>query len=167
MKTSRRGYSLVECLVVISLVAVTLGTVTLTLHGLRRNDMSLRDELGQEQSIDRVASFLRQDVHLANAAELVADPMSAKPTNALKLNLGSNRSAEYSLAGDEVHRFVRDGDQITQRDTFSIRSASAGSWQIDTAHERPLVTLWLPLSGKREDKSRLCRLCAVIGLERE
>ena len=167
MRLTRRGYSLVECLVVISLVGVTLSTITLTLHGLRRGDLNARDELRHELAIDRVVTLLRQDVHRANAATLVPEPKLAESAKTLQLTFGSNRSVEYSLAGDEVVRSLREGDQIEQSDSFSIRSASAGSWQMDTARERPLVTMWLPLSGKQAIKSRMCRFCAVVGLEKE
>jgi prepilin-type N-terminal cleavage/methylation domain-containing protein len=167
VRNARRGYTLVESLVVIALLAFTLSTVVLALHSLRRGDLSLRDDLEQERAVDRLVELLRQDAHRATAATLESGQDTKQLRNELRLSIGGNRTAEYSLASDGVVRLVREGEQVRQTDRFRVPLAATGRWQLDSKGELPLVTLWLPLGRKNVAEPNALRFCAVVGLEKE
>src|SRR5687768_10731095 len=105
MNKPRYGYSLVECLVVITLVAFVLGSVTLTLNTLRRNDLKIRGQLEQENTVERLVSIWRDDVHRTTNATLDASHPE-KPASVLRLTAGAKRRIEYSIAANEVLRIA-------------------------------------------------------------
>jgi prepilin-type N-terminal cleavage/methylation domain-containing protein len=167
VRKHRRGYSLVECLVAISLFGFIFGTIALTLHSVRRGDFGVRDEIQQERSVDRLALLLREDVHRATSASLEADQQRPKSETSLRLVLPAKRFVDYKLEADDVVRTLRDGDQIVLRDRFPIRSLSLASWKIDSSVARPLVTLWLPLAHRLSKQPSLYRFTAVVGLDND
>ena len=164
MKARRAGYSLVECLVVMSLIGFTLGTVSVTLHGLRRADRRVRDELAQEVRVESLVHQLRRDAHLATKALLVPANEATPTQRTLLLTVGSDRTVEYSLVSNDVVRTLREDDKVSHRDSYQIESAASGYWQIHSASERPLITLWLPLPMQGAAKPSMYRICAVANL---
>jgi len=125
----RRGYSLLECLVVISLLASILGTVGWTMHALHRTDRRLGDALLASGALERLAGQLRADAHLAESA--AASPASGETPagRELSLTLPAERSVRYTLLPRAVERVVRRGTTLEHRETYPVVATAAG-WQV-------------------------------------
>ena len=73
--TARRGYSLVELMIVVSMLSFVLLLCTTTLHALLRLDRGERSDLMESRALDRLAGLLRDDAHRATAARIERDAM--------------------------------------------------------------------------------------------
>jgi prepilin-type N-terminal cleavage/methylation domain-containing protein len=141
MRKQRRGYSLVECLVAISLMSTTLGVVAITLHSLRRQDASLRQDLEQAREFHRFVQRWRDDVHGARAASN-GDGRQAENSNAvLRLTMNSTETIEYTFEQEQVLRTHRVGNKIRHRDSFGLPDAASCRWIIERDRAIPRVRL--------------------------
>lgn len=118
MNRSRRGYSLLEMLVVIAVmsVMVTLGTLTVAL--LMRSDRNGSDALVTALAGHRLARQFRNDVHRAHNATLDADNDSHP---VLRLMTDPGTTITWKRVEDGVRRTVA-GDR-GGIETFRITSA--------------------------------------------
>ena len=167
MRRRRRGHSLIECIVVLALIAVTLGAVTTTLHVLYQADRRLRDGLTRDSAVEKLAAQLRCDAHQALSAK-VGDPAGkTAPANDLSLSLPEDRSIQYTLFPERIERVVRRGQTVEHRETYRLVSSSA-SWRVREDRAPPMVTLVLELQTGRESGERAaprtCRVDAAIQL---
>src|SRR5262245_11789114 len=102
--TIRRGYALVEMLVVISVMAVIASCMAIALHGMYRADRAARRDLETSASLARLSLHLRADVHAAARAEAIEQ--------SLTLQLDNSRSISYKSDSDRVERVVQQGDKV-------------------------------------------------------
>ena len=114
MNRTRRGFSLIEMLVVIAVmsVMVTLGTITIAL--LMRSERNGGDALVAAQAANRLARQFRDDVHAAQAATLDAKdhnhPILTLQANGVdrvswsRVEAGVRRTVAGELAGIETYR---------------------------------------------------------------
>ena len=145
----RRGYSLIEMLVAMTLVATTLSTIGLVLHSLHRAERRLRDDVDFERTVNRLATQLRTDAHNAQGGEFAA--VAANATHARTFASSSEQTVTYSIEPGGVERRVRRGAALQHREWFAIPN-SVLTWNPDTA-EPPnrLATL---LVSRRNDHAR-------------
>ena len=94
MSQPRRGHTLIEMLVSMSLISVALTAVALTLHALYGVDRRFRDGMATEAGLDLLTLALRQDAHYARGAKLAADG-SGRAT-ALVLSLPAEQVITYT-----------------------------------------------------------------------
>ncbi len=101
MMPRRRGHTLVECLVAITLLGSLLGTVTLTLGVMYRADRNLRDAVDQERALEQFTARFRSDAHQALSAS-VSKPAEAKaPARELVLKSSADQTIQYTLRPHE------------------------------------------------------------------
>ena len=67
---SRRGYSLIECLVTIALIGTAMTTVAVSMSGMQLACQRVREETIAEMELQRLAVQLRADAHEALSAQL-------------------------------------------------------------------------------------------------
>ena len=105
MNRSRRGYSLIEMLVVIAVmsVMVTLGTLTIAL--LMRSERTGGDSLVAAQAGHRLARQFRQDVHSADDATL---DTTTPGHPLLKLHAGGRVTVTWSRVQQGLRRTADD-----------------------------------------------------------
>lgn len=137
----RRGASLVEMLVVVSLMSIVLGTVVVTLHSMFRADQQTRTAIERQGTTTRLALHVREDVHAARDARLSAADQDSAPS--LTLELDDNSSIEYGLGGQGIDRLERRGDQIVHRDTFRLPAVDRVRWEIIELSGQPAVRMSL------------------------
>src|SRR4051812_24959462 len=107
----RRGKSLIEALVIISMMSIILGLSATSLASLFRLRYVMVRDAEQAASLDRLAMRLRLDAH---------DAVSAAADNDCVLNFADGRSIRYSSAAPRIVREVRRDDEVVHRDTFSL-----------------------------------------------
>ena len=165
----RRGTTLIETLIVVTLVSAVLGTVAVLLQGVWRAERAVRDHRASMASVFRVAELFRNDVHAGTLAE-APPPAGTSLIHRLVLSLPEGRTVEYQSDGPNIVRVVQAGGAITHRDTFPLTAHSTAGWQLsadDPRHialliSQPLGSQQLPLSDKRT-----LRIDAAVGLPSE
>jgi type II secretory pathway component PulJ len=113
----RRGKSLIELVVVMTVVATVLLLVGRVLVGLFRVEDRATQALLVGHTLDRLASRLRADVRGATTAEIdAADDGGTR----VRLALPSGESIAYVVEDDGVSRTVGRGEATVARDTFRL-----------------------------------------------
>ena len=165
-RATRRGFTLMEMVLVIGSVTVVLGICGSLLHMLLRLDRSGRESLGDTVTLTRLARQFRQDVRAARGVDLGKDQQ-------LELTRGDGPPIIYHLDKDRLLREERNGDDVRRREAYSLtrlgplRFESDGSWirlilsrrpEHPTAMVRPAVVV-----EARLDKERVMTNRAEVG----
>lgn len=112
----RRGISLVELLVVMSLGSVLLTTSAVVLHQIMHSHGKTRNFLAASRSGLRLSEQFRSDVH--RAREVTTNQLDQDIV--LRLQLGEAKVIEYSHVDGTVRRTQRDGEKTVSREEYSF-----------------------------------------------
>jgi prepilin-type N-terminal cleavage/methylation domain-containing protein len=165
----RRGFSLVECVVAIGLIAVAFTTVAVATGGIRRALARLRADVEIELAIERLAIQLRADAHEALAADLPAPVEQAAPAGSLRLTLNGQRRIDYSIRADRIERVVRRQGTVAHRETYRLPESPAACWALSSEGAAPIVALKIapaPPGGADSIARRGVEIQAAVGLLR-
>ena len=144
-RTQRRGYALIEMLVVISGMAILFGMSVGMIHMLLRLDRGNRARLGEKTTISRLAQDVRRDAHMAGEARGI----ESKGRTGVALDLGEGRVVEYV---DEDGRLVRHEAAGTGTPKHEVyRLPSRGRSRIALREEGP--QRWLVITLEPSTKS--------------
>lgn len=132
----RRGYSLIETVVVVGAVTIVLSLCGLILHGMLRLDRAGRGQFDDSATIGRLSRQFREDVH---AAATVETPVSKNVPRMLTLKR-DNLAIEYRAEGPWLTRTER-GDDGKARNREGYRVDRIGP--VKFVVKRPLVNLTL------------------------
>lgn len=145
-KHRRSGYSLVECLVVIALMAAALGSVGWTMHVLARSERKIQDSLSHERGLDALVASLRADAHQALDV-VVQQAEGNERASRLVLNLPDEQRVEYSLGVQSAERLASQPAAATHRETYVLPAAPAG-WVLEGQVPNAIVSLhWDPVAA--------------------
>ncbi len=133
--TQRRGFTLVEMLVVVTVFAFLLASVALAIGTLFRAQGELQDELAQASNASRLAAQLRADAHRASTAEVVQE---GETTN-VRLTLPS-ATINYATHPRRIIRTETQGDTETHREVFRLLEGTTTRWEV-SAESPAFVTL--------------------------
>ncbi len=126
---NRRGVSLIEMVVVISMLTVVIGLVGMTFHLLLRSEKLVTQSFVTERTISRLSIQFRDDVHQSETGVLTSGSENDKPT--LTLGNTSGYQIRYVVIANGLVRLIETHDQVTARDDFRLPdchiSISAGS----------------------------------------
>jgi len=111
MKRSRCGKSLLELVVVISIMSIVLGMSATSLATLFRVNAQLSRDAQQAQALDRLAARLRSDAHQAASASL---------DEGCTLTLADGSAVRYAFVAPKIIREVRRDGAIAHHDTFAL-----------------------------------------------
>ena len=140
---ARSGYTLVEMLVAITLIAFVFGTIGLMMHVAGDANRRIRDEVELERGLGRFAAQLRTDAHQAQSAT-TKDPAAPQARQSvLSLALPEQRTVEYALASHRVERVVRRGDAVLHRETYPLPASSVARWRLETGRAATMVSFLL------------------------
>jgi hypothetical protein len=114
--SSRAGKSLIEALVIISLMSIIMGLAATSLASLFRLRYVITRDAEQASSLDRLAARFRLDAHEA---------LSCTIENGCTFQLADGRSIHYFLAAPRIVRETRRDDKVVHRDTFSLPRPTA------------------------------------------
>ena len=119
------GYSLIELLVVITVLASLLGLCVGTLHLLMKLDRAGRDASDEAADLFRLARDFRADVHAATDAE----PPSPSAER-FSLALGEGRTVDYAIRPGAITRLVRLGDRVVGRESYRRPAKAPASFDV-------------------------------------
>ncbi len=117
-KSRRRGYSLIEMVVVVGAVTTVLSMCGLVLHAIMRLDRSGRRGFDDAATVGRLAQQFRQDVRSASSAEA-----SAASDTKLQLNMKfpDKQTVTYALDGIKLIRTEKQEDgKVLDREGYRV-----------------------------------------------
>ena len=130
--TRRRGKTLVEMLVLISVLTIILGLVATSLVVLFKTDRQVRRDLEQVTALARLSSKFRADAHAAASCQ-VADSCD--------LALPDGRVVRYAAGPQCITREVRRGDAVEHRDAFLLPATATAKFELPDELQGRLVRL--------------------------
>lgn len=132
MRHARRGKSLVELMVVISILSIVTGmsaTILATLYRLHRR---YARDMEQAVTLDRLATRLRADAHDAVVAAVDED---------CTLGLADGRSIQYAFTAPRIIRQVKRDASVLHHDTFLMPRDAIVQFEKEGTPDRTLVRL--------------------------
>ena len=130
--TARPGKSLIEMLVVISLMSGALAMCAVTLGALFRAEVRLRKDREQQTTAARLADTWRGDAHAA---------VSCAADEECVFTLPDGRRAKYAIAGPAISREVARGETTLHRDAFRLPKDAAATFALTKVENRDLAVL--------------------------
>jgi Tfp pilus assembly protein FimT len=119
----RYGKSLIEALIIISLMSIIIGLAATSLASLFRLRYVMVRDAEQAASLDRLAMRLRLDAHEA---------ISAAAENGYLLKSADGRTIQYSFAAPRIVREVRRDDKLIHRDSFPLQRYALATFDDDS-----------------------------------
>ena len=146
-KSSRTGKSLIEVLIVISIMGAIMTPAVRLIHTMMGSERESVRALTVSSSAARLARQFRRDVHAATGVEIVRGEDEEAPR--LELQVGAGKTVTYVSAADEVLRTVAEGDdgQPVSRESYHV---PAGQGRFETRGNPPLVVLIHERSASEE-----------------
>ncbi len=154
----RRGFSLIEMLVVIAVSTVLMGVAIGTLGLLFRAEGSGRDHAGQAAHTARLADQFRSDVHAA------IRPITAEggPTGQWQLALPNDCTVTYRAAPGEMERRQEVGGKLLRRECYVIAAKDAAEIAFHADSSPPTATLVIRSPATSTAAAREIRIDAVL-----
>ncbi len=112
----RRGFSLVELLIVLSVGTAMLMVAMSVLYMLKETQVNVRRLLTEQRMITRLADQFREDVHTATGIERVSDDASSSDAATWQLTIKPDTVVRYELRDREVRRRRIIGDDASHDD---------------------------------------------------
>jgi len=164
---TRRGHSLVECLIAIGLIGATLSIVALAMSQMRRSCRRVSQASTTELELERFAFQLRTDAHQALSVELEGADDATAAAGTLLFNLADELSVKYTLQAVQVERLVHRGDEVRHRETYRLPKSFTAAWEVQTDRPLPLVSLKLepgPVGSNVSLGFQSIQIDAAVGL---
>ena len=132
MKRLRPGKTLIEMLVLITILSVIMGVVATTLVALFKTDRQVLRDLDQLAALSRLGNKFRSDAHTAESCQV---------GESCQLTLADGRVVHYSVAPRRIAREVRRGEEVLHHDAFSLPEAAAVRFELPAESGGRLVRL--------------------------
>ncbi len=164
MKRRRRGTSLVEVMVVITLSGILISATGICLHGLYRVEQDVREATVRRSAIDRLSLQFRIDAHTASEARVLADGTDSKPK--LEFSSLNGMTVTYYQQNHQIVRTLRRADAVLHRDAYRIGRKHVASWRVE-AGDPPTASVELvrkPPARSEAGHEPSQRIMAVVGL---
>ena len=129
MNDRRRGFTLVELMIVVTISGVIFSGAAVCLHGMYRADQRVRQAALHRSTVSRLARQFRTDGHAAITARRLDGPPDG--AQGLVFAEPSKRTIEYRVQGSEILRTVKDGQQVLHRDAFRLERGVRVAWQVN------------------------------------
>jgi prepilin-type N-terminal cleavage/methylation domain-containing protein len=133
---SRRGYSLIEMLVVITVGSLMLGLCVGTIHMILKLDRGGRTQVTERAARARLAQYFRADVRAA----LRTEPATGR-SERLSLFLPEQRVVEYKIEPGRVLRVRTEAGTLKNRDAFSLPRKSVARLEVEDRAGRTFAGL--------------------------
>jgi len=128
----RRGKTLIEMLVLITVLSVIMSVVAATLVALFKTNRQITRDLEQQTSLARLSAKFRSDAHAARSCQVGAS---------CQLAMEDGRVIDYAFSPQRITREVRRGDAVEHRDAFRLPAAAAASFESPAESGGRLVRL--------------------------
>ena len=151
-RAQRCGKSLIEALVVISLMSIILGLAVTSLGSLFRLRYVMVRDAEQAASLDRLAMRLRLDAHEAVSTQL---------QNSCLLEFADGRTIQYSFAAPRIVREVRREGKVVHQDTFSLPRQSLTTFDEEKFGSGRLVRISIQPEQTKVPRRELPRTAVI------
>ena len=141
MNSRRKAFTLVELLVVMTVITAIFGVMLLTLHAMQKTSVKITDRTAEAAQQQRFAIQLRSDAHQADKASVRKADDKETADTILKLSLANDQFVEYRLTKDQVERRVLSGNSTEHQEAFTVLPDVESGWVLD--QQRPLVSVHL------------------------
>ena len=154
----RRGYSLVEVIVVMATASVLLGLTVTLLYTLFRAERGGRDQVRHYTALGRLAEQFRRDVHAATAADAIEN-------QEWEFSLSDNRTVTYRMEPGRVIRLEQAGEASPRRESFALPPGMTAAVEIDTDAEPTFARLVIvpAPAGPERPRGRPMQIDAMLG----
>jgi type II secretory pathway component PulJ len=155
---SRSGWTLLEILVVLPLMALLLSGSAMLLTALFRSQGALSSDIQQESTRSRLAAQFRADAHWSISARCESGKECVFTGD-------DNQTVHYSVQETTILREERLGPEVTMRERYPL-DGIAGEFSLEPSTALTLVHLDLKPVGeptKYASASRLSHLEAAVG----
>lgn len=132
------GFSLVETLIAMALVATAMTIVAVTLTAVHHAHRTVREQTGSEMELHRLTIQLRADAHLALSSKL-----EDGQNKVLEFSLNDEETVLYTLRAGRIQRDQRRGDDIVHHETYRLPDGYTGQWQLDENGSATMASLKL------------------------
>jgi type II secretory pathway pseudopilin PulG len=155
----RRARSLLELMVVLTVMSIVLSAISLTMWSLVRIERQMSRDVAQLTGHARLAKLWRADAHVALRANLKEDCTFA---------LANGRSVRYWIDGERLRREARQAATVEHRETFELPTGARASFTLSKSAERELAVLSITGTGELRTLAppvRPLTLAAVVNLQ--
>ena len=159
----RRGYSLLELLIVLAVGTAMLMVAVSVLYMLKETQENVRRRLHSGRMITRLAEQFREDVHKAEDVERVSGKDFESGATVWRLTISPDMTVRYVLGKEEVHRAETSSDKTIREDfrlPQGMRAVLVPSEQGST-----IAALWFMTEGAGNSESRPIRVEAQLGFD--
>jgi prepilin-type N-terminal cleavage/methylation domain-containing protein len=160
----RRGYSLIELVVVMTIATVIVGLAAAMLHLLLQTERNGRQQMHCSAALSRLADQFRSDVHAA-ARQLPATPFAAQgratgdaDPAGWTFELEAGRNVQYRAQAGQIERVETLGGQIERRESYALPPDATVAIATPEDAKPPVATLIVKDTSNRE-----IRIAAVLG----
>jgi hypothetical protein len=158
---ARRGFTLLEALIVVSGVAMMLGLCAVSIQVLLKLNADLQGRYTAGVALDRLGRQVRHDVHSSSGALLKVD---SKPVG-LRLLFGPDQLAVYEPQDGAIVRSESRSERVVRHESFALPKGATAHFELRDQGTRRLVALVITHSaGKsRTEPPRPLEVLAVLG----
>ena len=128
----RRGITLLEVAITVSLLGILLASTAVLLTVLFRTEVQIRRDLEQQTTLARLNQRFRSDAHMAR---------ECTATDACRLELADGRTIAYAWKPPRITRVVQRDSKVEHRDAFELPRGASVSFAIAPAEQRQMATL--------------------------
>lgn len=160
----RRGFTLIEMVVVISMAATILLVAARCLHTICRQNVTSHAFVADNQQWLQLSEAFRRDAHRARSAELSAD------SKELQLFFAEKVAIRYKQMANGVERIDPTVAEKPRTDRFPLWKGTASFRLSQEAPRRATIEYhWLPetaaaaLDAGQSPRSKELRLDAIVG----
>ena len=153
IKRCRQGWTLLEMMVVITLMSLLLSASAVLMTAALRSQGSLWSEIQQQSARSRLAIQFRADAHSASSIQVVSPKVC-------DFVLSEIDQVHYEIKAGSLRRELRLKEEILERASFSLEGLNA-SFTLDESGQRPLVRLNLEAAPEELKHSRVSRSSIV------
>ena len=139
-RTKRRGFTLVEIILVVAGASMIAATCGMLLHVLLRLDTVGRSHLNDASTVARLARQFREDVRTAGKADRTPE---ANQAPRLTLTTSGAPTVIYQVENDRLLRLETLGDKVVRRESYSMARLGPVAFESDGGFVR-LVLLRKP-----------------------
>ena len=167
-RSTRRGFTLLEVLIVVTGVAALLGVCAVSIQLLLRLSADSQSRLAAAMAIDRLARQLRADVHGCETAQLAGDDKTPELAPSLRLSIEPGHEVTYSPRGESVLRTESRAGKAVRHEEFVFGRSRNARFDVRFDSPRRWVVLVLSRGHERNrtDPPRPFEVIALAGKDR-
>ena len=167
IKNRRRGWTLVELIIVCAVMTLLLAIVASVTHTMYRCQRSTRDDVTSRRILTRLSLQLRDDVHAALSAE-VGPANDGGEAVRLTLEHSPQQTIQYVFHDDrgEMERVVLEDESQVARDTFPLQQNSSATFEVAGESTSGVIVMTIEqlVVGLPDAGKRTLQIQAALGL---